>query len=39
VQTAFKFYGRLLMHRPESERLVTDWLLRQLNRMKGGEKG
>ncbi len=39
VATAFKFYGRLLMHRPESERLVTDWLLRQLNRVKGGEKG
>lgn len=38
VQTAFKFYGRLLMHAPESERLVTEWLLRQLHRMKGGEE-
>lgn len=37
VATAFKFYGRLLMHAPESERLVTDWLLRQLRRWKGGE--
>ncbi len=34
VTTAFKFYGRLLMHRPESEQLVTDWLLRRLHQWK-----
>ncbi len=37
VQTSFKFYGRLLMHAPESERLVAEWLARQLRRLKGGE--
>lgn len=33
VTTAFKFYGRLLMHAPESERRVTQWLSRQLHRL------
>lgn len=34
VQTAFKFYGRLLMLSPDSERLTTEWLLRQLHRCR-----
>jgi len=33
VETAFKFYGRLLMHSPESERIAIDWLLRQLQKV------
>lgn len=33
VEQAFKFYGRLLMHAPESEKIATDWLLRNLNRV------
>lgn len=33
VEQAFKFYGRLLMHGPESERIATDWLLRQLSKV------
>ncbi len=34
VETAFKFYGRLLMLAPDSERLTGDWLLRQLHRCR-----
>jgi hypothetical protein len=33
VEQAFKFYGRLLMHGPESEKIATDWLLRQLDKV------
>jgi hypothetical protein len=33
VEQAFKFYGRLLMHGPESEKIATDWLLRQLSKI------
>ncbi len=33
VEQAFKFYGRLLMHAPESEQIATEWLLRQLKRV------
>lgn len=33
VEQAFKFYGRLLMHSPDSESIVTNWLIRQLHRL------
>jgi len=33
VEQAFKFYGRLLMHAPESEQIATEWLLRQLKQV------
>lgn len=33
VELAFKFYGRLLMHGPESEKIAIDWLLRCLNKV------
>ncbi len=35
VEQAFKFYGRLLMHAPESEGIATEWLLRHLQRLSG----
>jgi len=35
VETAFKFYGRLLMHGPESEGIATNWLLRNLHKLAG----
>lgn len=35
VELAFKFYGRLLMHGPESEKIATDWLLRNLHKVAG----
>ncbi len=33
VELAFKFYGKLLMHGPESEKIATDWLLRHLHKL------
>ncbi|MDW8030014.1 MAG: neutral/alkaline non-lysosomal ceramidase N-terminal domain-containing protein [Armatimonadota bacterium] len=34
VEQAFKFYGRLLMHAPESEKISTDWLIRNLHKIQ-----
>ncbi|MGQ9728223.1 MAG: neutral/alkaline non-lysosomal ceramidase N-terminal domain-containing protein [Candidatus Fervidibacter sp.] len=33
VEQAFKFYGQLLMHAPESEKIATDWLLQQMHKL------
>ncbi|MCS7191366.1 MAG: neutral/alkaline non-lysosomal ceramidase N-terminal domain-containing protein [Armatimonadetes bacterium] len=33
VEQAFKFYGRLMMHAPESEKIATDWLIRNLKKV------